>query len=69
MTSSPAQGSAALGRVLLTPPPTAVAMYVLTPHNYVALALAARFSELGARRPRGVESSDSKPLYCLYDGP
>jgi hypothetical protein len=27
-------------------------MYVLTPHNYVALALAARFSELGARRPR-----------------
>jgi hypothetical protein len=27
-------------------------MYVLTPHNYVALALAARFSEIGARRPR-----------------
>jgi hypothetical protein len=27
-------------------------MYVLTPHNYLALALAARFSELGARRPR-----------------
>ena len=43
MMSSPARDSVALGRVLLTPPPTAVAMYVLTPHNYTALCLANRF--------------------------
>ena len=59
--SSPAQDSVALGRVLLTPPLTTVAMYVLTPHNYVALALAARFSELGAWRPR-VGEGESAPF-------
>jgi hypothetical protein len=31
-------------------------MYVLTPHNYVALCLAARFSELGARSRGAVTS-------------